>query len=140
MRFHDLQWRVNPIQAKLNLAEIFREKHHLRDPAMIDYWVTKGYERLVEAELHLTYSYYVNQFLCPEVSKRYIYLNSFSNIKPLKKNDFLKFYRTNVLVTKDFHTLMKRDSRERQPSLKSSTREMADHLLKSNCVILSSCL
>jgi len=62
-----MTWRVNPIQAKLNLAKVFTEKAHLRDPAQIDFWVTKGYERLIEAELHHTYTTYLYQFLCPDV-------------------------------------------------------------------------
>ena len=68
LRWHEISWRVEPIQAKLNVAEVFREKAHLRDPALIDAWVTRGYERLIEAEQHHTYSTHLYQFLTPTVN------------------------------------------------------------------------
>ena len=68
LRWHEITWRVEPVQAKLNLALLFKEKAHLRDPALVDAWVTRGYERLIEAEQHHTYSSYLIQFLSPNVN------------------------------------------------------------------------
>jgi len=65
LRWHEITWRLEPVQAKLGLAQVFKEKAHLRDPALIDAWVTRGYERLIEAEQHHTYSTYLFQFLSP---------------------------------------------------------------------------
>jgi len=95
----DLPNRVEPIQAKLNLAEVFREKDHLRDPALIDQWVTRGYERLIEAEQHHTYSQYLSQFLCPKNypnDKGYSYLD---DKKYKGKTSFLKTFYKGPLKT-----------------------------------------
>jgi len=76
LRAHELYWRVNPHQAKLNLAAYFREKAHLRDPSQVDFWVTQGYVRLMEAEQHHTYSSYLYQYICPNVSNERIIIKS----------------------------------------------------------------
>jgi hypothetical protein len=67
LRIHELTWRVNPTQAKLTLAQVFREKSHLRDTAQIDFWVTQGYIKVMEAEQHHTYSPFLFQYLTPSV-------------------------------------------------------------------------
>jgi hypothetical protein len=75
LRAYELTWRIGPVQAKLNLAEYFREKAHLRDPAHVDFWVTTGYVRLMEAEQHHTYSTYLFQYISPPVKSYYLPFN-----------------------------------------------------------------
>jgi len=101
LRWHEITWRVEPIQAKLNLASVFREKAHLRDPALIDAWVTRGYERLIEAEQHHTYSSHLYQFLTPNVKNFSFLFLWFLNVN------------SNFLTIKDSHIWMKRNSREK---------------------------
>lgn len=71
VRAYELMWRVSPIQARLNLAEYFREKAHLRDPGQVDFWVTQGYIKLMEAEQHHTYTPYLYQYISPMVKFSY---------------------------------------------------------------------
>ena len=64
--------RINPIQANLNIAKLFREKAHLRDPHLVDQYITKGYERIYETEFHITPTPTFVKFVCPEVGIYYI--------------------------------------------------------------------
>lgn len=45
---------VTPVGAMRNIGEIIRLKSHIRDPSLVDQAVSKGYESLLEAELHYT--------------------------------------------------------------------------------------
>ena len=67
LRIHTLNQRVKSIHAKFNVAKLIREKHHIRDPSVIDYHLNKGYERYFEAESHVGYTPHLYQFLSPTV-------------------------------------------------------------------------
>ena len=67
--------RVNPVQAKLNCARLFKEKAHLRDPSIVDHYIAKGYDALSEAEQHYCQNTHVFQFLSPKVKLYYLYYN-----------------------------------------------------------------
>jgi len=63
-----LATRVTPIQARLNLMQVFKEKDHMRDPGVIDAHVYRGYEMLVEAEWKYAYTPILYSYLCPLVN------------------------------------------------------------------------
>ena len=68
LRVNELSTRVTPIQARLNLMEVFRDKQHMRDPGVIDNHVFRGYEMLVEAEWKYAYTPILYAYLCPLVN------------------------------------------------------------------------
>jgi len=95
VRIHQLQTRIKPVHAKLNIAKYIREKAHVREPWLVDLLVTKGYERMFEAEQHHTYAPLLYVFLSPSNftpgDRGYSYLE---DKKWENKTKFLKeFYR-----------------------------------------------
>lgn len=80
MRIHVLYSRVNPVQAKLNCARLFREKKHIRDPGLVDHYVYKGYDALSEAEQHYCQNTHLYQFFTPKVTL-FIYQYLFFHLK-----------------------------------------------------------
>lgn len=48
-----------PAVAMKNVAEHFRANQNIREPGHVDYLVEKGYEALIEAELHHTQHTYL---------------------------------------------------------------------------------
>jgi len=67
LRIHNIYSKVNPVQAKINCARLFKEKSHLRDPTIIDHHIAKGYDALSEAEQHYCQNTHLYQFFCPRV-------------------------------------------------------------------------
>ena len=98
LRIHNLYTKVNPVQAKINCARLFREKSHLRDPSIVDHYVVKGYDALSEAEQHYCQNTHLYQFFCPRDTtllgdRGYSYLDE---QKYGNKTTFLKsFYKGN---------------------------------------------
>jgi hypothetical protein len=69
LRIHNLYSRVTSAQAKTNLANYVRNNSHLRTPSLIDAYVGRGYEYLLEAEWQFTQHSTLYQFLCPNSNK-----------------------------------------------------------------------
>ena len=58
---------INSITAKQNLAQHFREKAHLRDPAAVDNLVRYGYIVMHNAEHKHSDWYHFEKFIMPAV-------------------------------------------------------------------------
>jgi len=97
LRAFEIQWRLTPTQAMLNLGNYFRRNSHLRDPVQIDFSVNEGYIKLMEAEQHHTYSTYLFQYISPTNASPGDRGYSFLEEKRFKgKTSFLKgFYKGN---------------------------------------------
>lgn len=59
--------QVTSPQAKINVANLFREKKHIRSPHLVDQMVNKSYEHLFQAEQHHTANGLILKFVSPEV-------------------------------------------------------------------------
>jgi len=66
LRIHNLESKATPFQAMQNVANLFRDKAHFREPNRIDYHVQRAYEFLLEAEMHYTERTLILKFICPE--------------------------------------------------------------------------
>ncbi|KAM3147022.1 hypothetical protein pb186bvf_000738 [Paramecium bursaria] len=89
LRIMDFNNVVSQNQAMLNVANIFRQKAYIRDPSLVDWNITKGYEILQQAEWHYLNRDHLYQYLCNTnvADSGYSYLEE----KKMKgKSSFLK--------------------------------------------------